>query len=69
VYVGTYESITYPQIGFSLKEGYLKLSKIGNVRIIQHRKIEGEVKTLPSSGSLQVSGLQSSAEVEDDPKA
>ena len=46
MYVGTYESITYPRIGFSLEDGYLKLFKIGNVRIIQHRQIEGEVKTL-----------------------
>jgi putative transposase len=43
---GDYNSITYPQSGFSLKDGLLKLSKIGSVKIIQHRPIEGEIKTL-----------------------
>ena len=40
-----YNSFTYPQSGFKLS-GKLQLSKIGNVKIKQHRKIIGEVKTL-----------------------
>jgi len=41
-----YDSLTYPQFGFQLKDGVLCLSKIGDLRIIQHRSIEGKVKTL-----------------------
>ena len=41
-----YDSLTYPQFGFRLKDGVLYLSKIGDVRIVQHRPIEGKVKTL-----------------------
>ena len=41
-----YNSFTYPQIGFKITEnGKLKLSKIGEIRIFQHRKIEGKIKT------------------------
>src|ERR1700741_813411 len=40
-----YDSFTYPQSGFELK-GRLQLSKIGNVKIKQHRDIEGHIKTL-----------------------
>ncbi len=40
-----YKSITYPQSGFELNRR-LHLSKIGNIKIKQHRKIKGEVKTL-----------------------
>ena len=41
-----YDSFTYPQKGFELKEdGKLVLSKIGMVRIFQHREIEGRIKT------------------------
>ncbi|TCP70380.1 RNA-guided endonuclease InsQ/TnpB family protein [Baia soyae] len=40
-----YDSFTYPQSGFSLENKYLKLSKIGNVRIKCHRQIEGKIKT------------------------
>ena len=41
-----YNSLTYPQSGFNVKNGLLRLSKIGDLKIIQHRPIEGEVKTL-----------------------
>jgi putative transposase len=41
-----YDSLTYPQFGFRLKDGVLCLSKIGDVRIVQHRPVEGEAKTL-----------------------
>jgi putative transposase len=41
-----YDSLTYPQFGFRLKDGVLCLSKIGDVRVVQHRPVEGQVKTL-----------------------
>jgi putative transposase len=41
-----YDSFTYSQSGFSLKDDKLRLSKIGNVRIKLHRPIGGEIKTL-----------------------
>ena len=42
---GRYDSITYPQSGFSL-ENKLYVSKIGNISIVQHREIQGKIKTL-----------------------
>ena len=44
---GRYDSITYPQPGtaFKLKSGFIELSKIGKVKIQQHRAIEGKPKT------------------------
>lgn len=39
-----YNSFTYPQSGFSVDDGRLKLSKIGEVKIKLHRPIEGRVK-------------------------
>ena len=43
---GRYRSITYPQSGFKVEEGLLRLSKIGDIKIRLHRPIIGEVKTL-----------------------
>ena len=40
-----YNSFTYPQSGFSISEKKLKLSKIGEIKIVQHREIEGKIKT------------------------
>ena len=40
-----YDSFTYPQSGFALGTK-LQLSKIGNLKIKQHRDMEGEIKTL-----------------------
>jgi putative transposase len=40
-----YDSFTYPQLGFKIEGKFLKLSKIGNVRIKLHRQIEGKIKT------------------------
>ena len=40
-----FDSFTYPQSGFRVLEGRIKLSKIGILRIKQHRPIEGKVKT------------------------
>jgi len=43
---GRYDSFTYPQYGFNLNGDRLHLSKIGDVRIVLHRPIEGTIKTL-----------------------
>jgi putative transposase len=40
-----YDSLTYPQSGFSLKGQKLHLSKIGKVKVHLSRPIEGEIKT------------------------
>jgi putative transposase len=40
-----YDSFTYPQSGFSLEGGKLRLSKIGRVRVNLSRPIEGEIKS------------------------
>ncbi len=46
---GSYDSFTFPQGGFDLfndenGRNFLILSKIGNIKIIFHRKINGEIK-------------------------
>lgn len=41
-----YNSFTYPQSGFAIEQGKLKLSKIGKMKIKLHRPIEGKIKTL-----------------------
>ncbi len=43
---GRYKSITYPQFGFKIEDNKLVLSKIGALRIRQHREIQGQVRTL-----------------------
>ena len=45
--IGWYKSFTYPQYekSFRIKQGRLSLSKIGEVRMFQHRPIEGTIKT------------------------
>lgn len=42
---GQYDSITYPQSGFGIVQGRLRLSKIGDLAIRLHRPIEGDIKT------------------------
>jgi len=42
---GWYKSFTYPQAGFKIGGGKLHLSKVGTIRIFQHREIEGKHKT------------------------
>ncbi len=39
-------SLTYPQSGFTLNNRRLVLSKVGSMPIVQHRDIEGKMKTL-----------------------
>jgi len=41
-----YDSFTFKQSGFRLSERGLVLSKIGTLRLIQHRPVEGTIKTL-----------------------
>ena len=43
---GWYDSFTFPQSGFKLASGKLRLSKIGDVKIRLHRPIEGKIKRL-----------------------
>jgi putative transposase len=40
-----YQSFTYPQLGWRLEQGTLHLAKIGAVRVVQHRPLQGRVKT------------------------
>ena len=40
-----YDSITYPQTGFAIERSKLRLSKIGNVKIVKHREAAGKVRT------------------------
>ncbi|HLD39320.1 MAG TPA: transposase [archaeon] len=41
-----YKSITYPQNGHAFINRKLRLSKIGDVKIVLHRLIQGKIKTL-----------------------
>jgi len=43
--VGWYDSFTYPQTGFKIKNKTLEFSKIGSVKIKLHRPIKGDIKT------------------------
>src|SRR5262249_16893060 len=45
---GRYDSITYPQYGngVRLEGNTLILSKIGSVKVILHRPVEGQIKTV-----------------------
>jgi putative transposase len=40
-----YNSFTYPQSGFKIKGEKITLSKIGDIKIVLHREIEGKIKT------------------------
>jgi len=44
---GWYDSITFPQVpvGCYIKDGKLKIAKIGEVKIILHRPLAGKIKT------------------------
>jgi putative transposase len=41
---GRYNSFSYPQSGFRLDGKRLRLSKIGNVKLVLHRKVSGVIK-------------------------
>jgi putative transposase len=40
-----YNSWTYTQHGFKFENGYLTLSGIGRIKVKEHRKLEGKIKT------------------------
>jgi putative transposase len=42
---GWYDSFTFPQVGYSIEEQSISLSKIGNIKAVVHRPIEGKIKT------------------------
>jgi putative transposase len=44
---GRYDSMTFPQVpsGCELRQGFLRLSKVGAVEVLQHRRLEGQPKT------------------------
>ncbi len=42
---GRYDSITYTQSGFEIIDGKLALSKIGHIKLKQHRSVFGIIKT------------------------
>jgi len=68
---GRYDSITYPQPGsaFKLRSGFVELSKIGKVKIQQHRDIEGTPKTCTVSKTTTGKWFVSFAcEIESKPK-
>ena len=44
---GRYDSFTYTQSGFKLLDNnYLSLSKIGSIKVVKHRPVDGKIKTL-----------------------
>jgi len=43
---GRYDSFTFKQSGFELLDHRVMVSKIGAIKIIQHRPVEGRIKTL-----------------------
>jgi putative transposase len=45
---GRYHSITYPQMGFAIdtENGVIRAPKIGDIRAVVHRPIDGDLKTM-----------------------
>jgi len=39
-----YDSFTYPQLGFNIKDNHIDLSKIGKIKLKYHRRIRGNIK-------------------------
>ena len=62
-----YNSFTYPQSGFGLEDEKLNLSKIGNIKIIQHQEIEGKIKTCTIKKDIDQWYVSFSCEIEDHP--
>lgn len=60
-----YNSFTYPQNGFELKDGKLILSKIGAIKIILHREIEGKIKTCTIKKDVDQWYVSFSCEIDD----
>jgi len=40
-----YDSFTYSQSGFHVKDNHIHLSKIGNIKLKYHRSVRGKIKT------------------------
>jgi putative transposase len=59
-----YNSFTYPQSGFELKDGRLHLSKVGSMKIILHREMEGKIKTCTIKKDIDQWYVSFSCEVE-----
>jgi putative transposase len=64
---GQYKSITYPQLGFAIGENCVILSKIGTVKAVLHRPIEGKLKTCTVRRDGDKWYVTFSCEVEADP--
>jgi len=62
-----FDSFTYPQVGFALDaEGkHISLSKIGNIKVKLHRKIEGKMKTCTVKREIDHWYIVLSCEIED----
>lgn len=43
---GRYDSFTFKQSGFRIQDSLVSLSKIGHIRMVLHRPIEGRIKTV-----------------------
>ena len=66
---GWYDSFGYPQAGFKLLSGKLRLSKIGDIKIKLHRPIEGKIKRLTVRRSSTGKWFACfSVEIDDPPK-
>ncbi len=59
-----YNSFTYPQSGFAIETGKLNLSKIGSIKIILHREIEGKIKTCTIKKDIDQWYVSFSCEIE-----
>ena len=44
--LGRYNSFTFKQSGFRVQDSLVSLSKIGSIRLVLHRAIEGTIKTV-----------------------
>lgn len=66
---GRYDSITYPQYGngVMLNDRTLRLSKVGDVKVVLHRPVRGEIKTVTIQRSVGKWYACFSCEVEPEP--
>jgi putative transposase len=60
-----YNSFTYPQSGFRIEDGKIILSKIGAIKLIAHREIEGKIKTCTIKKDIDQWYVSFSVEMED----
>jgi len=60
-----YNSFTFPQSGFKIESGKLILSKIGSIKIVMHRPIEGKIKTCTIKKDIDQWYVTFSCEIED----